>query len=181
MRTTCEQCRCYGYHAPWCGAFCPLTKANDRAHEEVRKMLSAAPARVVVRRWTISIPRCIPSRNETAKQHWSARSRDKKLWAKDIGIAALVARVPAATGKRRLRIVRVMGKGQKRFDEDNHDIKALIDSLKPPKVARGTKAQPGCSLIIDDSPRYLDLVLPVVDERAEDGKPGTRLELEDCE
>lgn len=129
--------------------------------------------------WVLSIPRSIPSRNQTANQHWSARSRDKRLWAKDIGIAALVAGVPRATGKRRLRIVRVMGKGQKRFDEDNHDVKALIDSLKPPKVARGTKATPGCSLIVDDSPRYLDLILPVVDERAADGRPGTRIELED--
>lgn len=131
--------------------------------------------------WTLTVPRCIPSRNQTANQHWSARSRDKKLWAKDIGIAALVARVPSPKGKRRLRITRLMGKGQKRFDEDNHDVKALIDSLKPPKIARGTKASPGCGLIVDDSPRYLDLVLPVVDERAVDGVAGTRLELEDID
>ncbi len=130
--------------------------------------------------WTLTIPRCIPSRNETSKQHWSARSRDIKRWAKDIGWAALAGNVPQATGKRRLRIVRVMGKGQKRFDEDNHDIKALVDSLKPPKVKRGTGASAGCSLIVDDSPRYLDLILPVVDERAADGKPGTRIEIEDC-
>lgn len=133
--------------------------------------------------WTLTINRSIPSRNVTSKDHWSRRSKARKLWAHDIGWAARELGIPEATGKRRLRITRLMGKGQKRFDEDNHDIKALVDSLKRPTGGGrpGHQMTAGCSLIIDDSPRYLDLVLPVVDERAADGVPGTRLELEDCE
>lgn len=131
--------------------------------------------------WVLTIPRSIPSRNASPR-HWAARRDSKEAWAKDLIIAARNANVPRATGKRRLKLTRLMGKGQKRLDEDNHDIKGLIDAMKPEKTRsgrRGSRLVPGASLIVDDSPRYLDLILPVVDERAADGKPGTRIELED--
>jgi len=90
--------------------------------------------------WTFELPIAMPSGNQTLRQHWSFRSEFKQRLAWLL-VSALNGqpKIPSATGKRRLTIVR-HGKG--RLDQDNlaAGCKALIDVIKERK------------LILDDNP-----------------------------
>ena len=133
--------------------------------------------------WTLSIPRAIASQNRAPANRGSTAWRYRKertLWYRDIAWSAKVAGVTPAQAKRTVRIVRLMGKGQRELDVANlwGGIKVLLDVMCRPRVFRGN-ARPGASLIVDDSPAWIDIT--VDQERAEDGVPGTRITIEEVE
>jgi hypothetical protein len=137
--------------------------------------------------WTITIPLSIPSRNERARQHhWQIKDW-RSGFASFLKAAKKQQRIPDATGKRRVTITRLLGKGQKFFDDDNLDAKTLIDAMKPEHIhtykRKGitkTALIPGAALIVDDSKRWIELA-PIGQERSADGDTGTRIELEDVD
>lgn len=96
--------------------------------------------------WTISIPNWQPAKiNEWDGCHWSKRARLKKS---DRNIIKHYSNhVPAATGKRLVKLVIQLGYRQRGGDPDCY-FKSLNDGLKANK------------LIVDDNKEYVEL-LPV--------------------
>lgn len=130
-------------------------------------------------RWTITIPRAIVSQNRAPSNKGAARygyKTERTRWAWDVGMAAKAAGIPLATGRRRVVITRLIGKGQREYDIANlwGGAKALIDVLTVEKRFRGS-LRPGTGLIVDDSEKWADIVMR--QERAADGQPGTRIEI----
>lgn len=131
-------------------------------------------------RWTFTIPRALPSRNENTRKHWWQVKRDRARWAADLRVFKVQLGIPDATGKRAVSITRLLGKGQKFMDPRNLDDKTLVDAMLPPRVLKRGKAhvsQPGAHLLVDDSMRWA--VIAVDQERAADGKPGVRITIEE--
>jgi hypothetical protein len=136
-------------------------------------------------KWILVIPRAVPSGNDhlvngnhaaTASKYRAVRNR----WAADLRIMKRVYGVPDATGKRLVTITRLMGAGQREFDYDNlvAGCKSLVDAMKPTATRRGRQVL-GSSLLVDDGPAHVTVTYQ--QERAGDGKPGTRIEVEDIE
>lgn len=137
--------------------------------------------------WVFFIPRPMPSKNDRlvnagtqAQRGRYASTRAK--WCTDLHTAMWMAGVPKATGPRRLSIVRLYGKGQRELDDDGPDPKIILDAAK---AVIGTKTigrlrvpMNGAGLIVDDRPGMLELS-PITQERAADGRPGVRVEIED--
>jgi hypothetical protein len=103
-----------------------------------------------VKRWSFILPLATPSGNETLRQHHWARAEHKT------GLGWLLAsalnlqpKIPDATGKRRLTIIR---HGKRALDQDNlaAGCKSLIDCLKERR------------LILDDCPVCCELVFEQV-------------------
>lgn len=132
--------------------------------------------------WTFVIPRCLPSRNERSRKHHWAIRKALLAWERDLLVFKQKLGIPDAAGPRRVHITRLMGKGQKTFDPRNLDDKTLVDAMKPSRLHR-TKTKvsriPGAGLLVDDSARWATIT--VDQERAADGRPGTRITIEDID
>jgi hypothetical protein len=97
--------------------------------------------------------------------HWAQRQRLKQRDADMIGVLANNHDVPAAEGKRSVRLVIVMAPRQRAGDPDAYD-KSLLDGLvqcgllkddnrqwcvkRPTEYVRGEKA--GCVIVLEDIP-----------------------------
>ena len=116
--------------------------------------------------WTILLPFATMSLNETQGQHWSwvRREKEKLAWSLRSALNRQ-AKIPPATGKRRVSIERT---GRGRLDQDNliGGFKWLIDAIKAER------------LILDDDEAHLELVaLPQIVSRKV--YPSTTIILED--
>ena len=117
--------------------------------------------------WTFTIPEQLPSRNTTKRAHWASLKRFGDACAWSLIERKRALGIPDATGKRRVVITRLIGKGGKAYDVRNIDDKRMTDEM----VRVG--------LLVDDAPKWIDI--EVNQERAEDGVPGTRVTIEDLE
>lgn len=116
--------------------------------------------------YTITIPNWNPpSLNTWDGRHWAVRARAKSATAELIKTYCLVAGVRPATGKRRVTLMIVLGKGQRANDPDNY-WKATLDALKR------------CGAILDDRRQCVETP-PVRFRRAT--QRATILQLEDLE
>jgi hypothetical protein len=151
--------------------------------------------------WTIALPRPVPSAND---RHVNGRDmvgralyrRLRDSWARDLRIMATLAGVAFVTDRnqprRRVVIVRIMGKGQREYDVQNliGGTKAIVDAMQPPRPGYCTvyktgkrKGQPrivapvhGAALIVSDAPSWVEL-----EYRQERGEvAGCRIEIEDA-
>lgn len=148
--------------------------------------------------WTLTIPLPLPSQNRAphnqsfVASHHYRRARNQ--WASVLSLHARVAGVPMVTADyqplRRVVITRLWGKGQRELDKANAwgGIKLILDCMCPPKVTRyrltkggavQSRVRPGASLIVDDSPKWLDV--DVTQEKAADGVAATRIMIADME
>ena len=102
---------------------------------------------------TLEIPRATPSMNSTHHKHWRVMHAQKKLWLKEIWIAAHQVKgfaawnkLPAATWIRAKVTIERYSRGE--LDDDNFrgGLKSVLDALK----LNG--------LIIDDNSKHLELV-----------------------
>ncbi len=116
--------------------------------------------------WSIPLPIGVrpASLNEIMAGHWSKGAALKKRDRRVIGIAAVMAGVPKATGKRRVSLAIVLPKGQRRWDADGL-FKSLLDAL--------THAE----MLVDDNPKWCELGT-VSYSRGE--RLSTIIVLEDC-
>jgi hypothetical protein len=123
--------------------------------------------------WTLQTAQPVQSLNTLlswkANKQWWRYAKERELWRRMFGMWALAERIPHATGRRRLTIVRVFAGRQRAFDRDNLSggIKPLMDALKP-------RHGPG-GLLTDDDDAGVDLI--VSQEKGETA--GTRITLED--
>jgi Holliday junction resolvase RusA-like endonuclease len=114
---------------------------------------------------TLTIPNWKPvSVNRLVGRHWGQVHKLKAADAKMVAAYALQARLPAATGRRRVKVLIECLPGQL-LDGDNC-LKSLLDALVK------------CRALVDDSAEYLDLVRVEVVAAA---RPGTTITLEDVE
>lgn len=146
--------------------------------------------------WRLHVERELPSQNRAAHNHSIAAShryrRERGAWASHIMLVARRAGVPLVSEthkpRRRVRLSRLYGKGQRAIDRGNlwGGSKMVVDMLCPPRTfkrrlfqggALFTTERPGASLIVDDSDRWCDLV--VDQEPASDGVRATRIVLSD--
>lgn len=96
--------------------------------------------------WVLTIPESLPSQNETERRAYRCEGpKNRKRWARMIMVGAAIAKIPDATGKRRVVIER---HASRRFDRDNQygGAKGFVDELKK------------FGLLVNDSPKWLDLV-----------------------
>jgi hypothetical protein len=107
-----------------------------------------------------------PSANDFRGRHWSAERKAKKeaydfisTYVRNLG------GVPAARGRRRVTLVRVLGPRQRGRDTDNEQ-KALRDALR------------AAGVIVNDDPRWLVFPEPLTERGA---RRATRLIIEDIE
>jgi hypothetical protein len=115
---------------------------------------------------TLIIPNWHPARlNSWDGRHWSIRARLKRGDREMVAAYARVARVPPAKGKRKVSLVITLAPRQRNGDVDAF-WKSLLDALV------------SCKLLINDSPRWLDLGT-VRFLRAE--KRATRIDLHDLQ
>ncbi len=84
-----------------------------------------------------------PSGNAHRGVHWSRERRLKREAIDAVGLAAVLAGVPAATGRRAVKVRVLLGPGRRPYDDDNAGRKVLLDAL----VTLG--------LLVDDSERGL--------------------------
>lgn len=137
--------------------------------------------------YELLIPRALTSANarivNSGATRWAyAKARDK--WADDIRTAMLKQRIPEATGRRRVTLTRLMGKGQKVWDGDNLQggAKYVRDAMQPSrrvKTKNGAVLVRGAGLIVSDGAKDAEFVYE--QERAADGKPATRITVEDLD
>lgn len=128
--------------------------------------------------WTIIIPgKITPSYNDYRLMHWRRQRELKKIW----GLQLLVYSkdIPQAKGKRKVTITRIsMGE----LDDPNLYTpidKLLLDQMTKYNVKRvaGRNVKiPGRGWIIDDCPKWLELVC-----RQERGSKAMRIEIEDID
>jgi hypothetical protein len=97
--------------------------------------------------WTLQLPYYVtPSGNQTLRQsHWTRAEHKTGLGWLLASVLNLQPKIPDATGKRRLTIIR---HGKRALDQDNlaAGCKSLIDCLKERR------------LILDDCPRDCELI-----------------------
>jgi hypothetical protein len=133
--------------------------------------------------WRIRVPLDVPSGNRSvgaasfgrsAKQRAFVNRRAYKRLRGDaetlLRAAKALARIPDATGKRRITWTRILGKGQRTFDESN-----FVQGLKP--IADSASA---VGLILDDKPKCYEGRYPQDDTRRGAG-PALELLSEDIE
>jgi hypothetical protein len=144
-----------------------------------------------ITKWYLTFEEQLPSANDRLVNGRDRKSRaiyarKRDDWAALLTLAAKMAGIPAATGKRRVTFVRIMGKRQRAFDDDDLSggCKLVRDAMKRPhkwtkKIGKVSVPMltAGASLIVDDGAKWIDAVY--MQERAADGKPGTRIEIED--
>lgn len=133
------------------------------------------------------IPRALISANarivNSGATRW-AYAKARKEWVRDIRNSMLALRIPPATGKRRITLTRLMGKGQRLFDDDGlaGGAKFVRDAMQRPypwSTKNGVKTVDGASLIIDDSATSAEFVYEQT--RAADGKAATLITIEDLD
>lgn len=92
----------------------------------------------------ITVPAWRPARdNELEQSHWRVKHRLKSADAAIVAAYAVQAGIPQATGKRRVSLEIVLGKGQRKADPLAH-AKSLLDALKR------------CGQLVDDSGRWME-------------------------
>lgn len=151
--------------------------------------------------WTFTVPRPVPSSNARyvnggSLVQMAIYRRHREAWARDLRVAALAAGMRDALvtdgyrPRRRIVIVRLMRKGQRRYDEQNlvAGCKAIVDAMQPPRPGAVTvfksgrrQGQPrlvkplgGAALIVSDAPGWV-----VVEYHQERGDaPGCRITIE---
>lgn len=123
--------------------------------------------------WTLATTQPVQSLNtiiqwKANRQSWRY-AKERETWRRLFAGWMLVDRIPVATGRRRLTIVRVYAGRQRAFDRDNlhGGVKPLMDALKPKGEREG--------LLTDDDDAGVDLI--VRQERGE--ASGTRITIED--
>lgn len=80
--------------------------------------------------YEVTIPHWHPTLlNKLLTSHWAAAARMKQGDMQMIGVYLYQAKVPKATGKRRVQIEIVLGKGQRAGDPDAY-YKTTLDALK---------------------------------------------------
>lgn len=143
--------------------------------------------------WSFVLPIDLPSANAHVVNGRHAVSaaiyraqRDK--WAWWSGVAARGQGVPllkigpgfASPVRRRVTITRLLRVRQRDYDDDNlvAACKALRDAMQHPRNVRG-KYIPGAAIVIDDSAKWSEW--RYAQERAPDGRPAVRVEIEDIE
>lgn len=143
-------------------------------------------------RWTLTVPlpllsandRIVNGRDKVSRAIYANR---RDAWAQILTTLARYHGIPAATGKRRVTFIRLMGKGQRAFDDDDliGGCKLVRDAMRRPKPwtkrvgkARVSMLTAGASLIVDDSARWLEATY--VQERAADGVTATRIVIEEA-
>lgn len=67
--------------------------------------------------------------NQLLKVHWRRRKSLKDVDVQMVGVYARQERVPRAAGKRKIRVIITLGRGQRACDPDNY-MKCLLDALK---------------------------------------------------
>ncbi len=113
--------------------------------------------------YTVTIPKWHPtSLNKLLSLHWARRTKAKQSDYDLVAWYCNEALVPKATGKRRIGLRLILGKGSRAPDPDNM-LKVLLDAL----VA--------CGRLVDDNRQYCEL-LPAEFER---GERATVITLED--
>ena len=104
--------------------------------------------------YAITIPDWHPTPlNKLLGGHWAKGSRLKKIDRGIVAAHALMARIPPATGKRRLQLRIVLGPKQRACDSDAY-FKSLCDALVH------------CKLLLDDNRQNVELA-PVLFDRAD--------------
>jgi Holliday junction resolvase RusA-like endonuclease len=128
------------------------------------------PDAPVAARWAFELPVEPPSQNRSVrsvyqKQHYYRRTRDEYEFL--VRSAMKRNGIPEATGKRRIRVTRLMGKGKRAYDHANlvGGCKGLIDAC----VRAG--------LLKDDTAHYFEGYYR--QERDPDGKGGALLVVEE--
>lgn len=96
-----------------------------------------------------TLERKLPSANERSVNANTARfhyRKERDAWGWLLKVAMIQHGIPRANEKRRLRIVRVLGKGEREYDFDNlvGGAKALVDAM----------ARAG--LVLNDNARWLE-------------------------
>src|SRR5688572_25368595 len=114
--------------------------------------------------YTLEIPRWRPALLNELMHSVKAKIRLKKRDREMVCAYAWQAKIPPATGKRRVSLHITLGKGMREFDVDA-PWKSLNDAMKH------------AGLIVDDSSRYVELG-PVTFSRDRE-RCGTRITLED--
>lgn len=114
--------------------------------------------------WTFAVPCRVPSLNERMQNAGPGRwayTRLRGSWA--TAMKVLARDIPRATGKRGVRLTRVLGKRQRMYDYDNFvgGAKSCIDSM----VKAG--------LIVGDSAKFVDVTY----EQERGAKEGARVEV----
>lgn len=122
-------------------------------------------------RWEFTIPQEVQSLNARkvngGTRAQQARYReDRETWEWWMRDARLRHKIPRATGKRRLTLTRLYGKGQRELDADNlAGMKMITDSV----VREG--------LLVDDKPKHAEVHYR--QERAADGVSALRVRVEE--
>lgn len=114
--------------------------------------------------YTIELPGYTPTpTNKLLRVHWGSRSRIKKRDYDIVATSILPYGIPAATGKRHVRMMVVLGKGQRAYDPDAYQ-KVLHDALVK------------CGLLKNDSKDWVSYDQPVF---ARGESPATYITLTD--
>lgn len=146
-----------------------------------------------VTRWSFVLPINLPSANAhviNGKQAASAAiyraQRDKWAWWTEVGareqgipLFFVLFRAPGvAPCRRRVTITRLLGARQRDYDDDNlvAACKGLRDAMQRPRMSR-RRHIPGAAIVVDDSAKWSEW--RYAQERAADGKPAVRVEIED--
>ena len=116
--------------------------------------------------YTLIIPDWTPWRlNQVRGRHWSVEHRAKQETIEMLAMYALIQKVPAAKGRRRISVCVTLAGRMKQPDRDAYD-KVLLDSMKR------------SGLILDDSDRGLCGRIEVTFLRGPERS--TTIYLEDC-
>lgn len=99
--------------------------------------------------WTVTIPNYVPvSLNRLTRGRIRDRIRLGKLQRAVVSAYCLLERVPKALGRRRVRLLVTQRRG--RLADPDNLLKAMLDSLV------------GCDMLRDDSARWCEWEMPVV-------------------
>lgn len=132
-------------------------------------------------RWTLQTANAVPSLNDLLR--WKANrmmwryKNERARWRRLFGNWQMAERIPDATARRRLTVVRVFAGRQRAFDSDNiaGGLKPLIDALKPASATIGTRTIVAGGLILDDNDAGIELLV----SQRRGGVAGTEITLED--
>ena len=116
--------------------------------------------------YTLRIDNWHPRRlNELLAVHWSKAGQLKKADQQLVAAMSLNARIPRATGKRRVRLHLILAPRQRGADPDAY-WKSLLDALT------------SCGLLVDDNRQHVELTMPTF---ARGKRRETIITLEDLE
>lgn len=106
--------------------------------------------------------------NQLLAMHWAARGKFKLRQEAVYAQALKAAGVTGAIGRRRVEIIVTLGKGQRRYDDDN-----------PWKIPKD--ALRACKAIVDDTQKWVDHPEKVQYSRVREAEPSTTVILYDIE